>query len=52
MKKVKYYSNEVWLRRKYVTEGLTAAEIGKLCGVSEMTIVRWLNTFNIRKKFY
>jgi transposase len=43
----KPYTNAQWLRRKYSSEGLSAKEIADLCGVTEMTITRWLTTFNI-----
>jgi transposase len=35
------------MRRKYVAEGKTAAEIAKMCGVSEMTITRYLDKFGL-----
>lgn len=44
---MKLYQNQVWLRRKYVDEKKTAKEIADLCGVSEMTIVRYLDSFNL-----
>lgn len=45
----KLYKSPVWLRRKYVHDKLTAAEIGKICGVSEVTITHWLHKFGIMK---
>ncbi|MCA1799700.1 MAG: helix-turn-helix domain-containing protein [Actinobacteria bacterium] len=40
---MKLYSSKAWLRRRYVDEGKTAAEIAKMAGVTEMTITRWLD---------
>lgn len=44
---MKLYQSEVWLRRKYVTEKKTAKEIAEICGVSEMTITRYLDKFKL-----
>lgn len=44
---MKLYQNQVWLKRKYVDERKTAKEIADLCGVSEMTIVRYLDKFGL-----
>jgi DNA-directed RNA polymerase specialized sigma subunit len=44
---MKLYQNEMWMRRKYVDERKTAKEIAELCGVSEMTIVRYLDKFKL-----
>lgn len=46
---MKLYQSEVWLRRKYVTEKKTAKEIADLCGVSEMTITRYLDKFGLMR---
>lgn len=42
------YKSEVWLRDKYRTK--KAAEIAKLCGVTEMTITRYLEKFGILRR--
>ncbi|QGH76401.1 hypothetical protein SEA_DAUBENSKI_94 [Streptomyces phage Daubenski] len=42
------YRSENWLRLKYRT--MTAKEIAELCGVSEMTITRYLEKFDIRRR--
>lgn len=44
---MKLYQSEQWLRRKYVTEKKTAAEIAKICDVTEMTIFRYLDKFKL-----
>lgn len=47
-KKREYYKSEAWLRSKYRT--LTAAKIAELCGVTEMTITRYLDHFGIQRR--
>lgn len=42
------YKSEKWLREKYRT--MTAAQIAKLCGVSEMQITRYLEKFHIKRR--
>ena len=44
---MKLYQSPVWMRRRYVDEGKTAKEIADLCGVSEMTITRYLDKFGL-----
>lgn len=39
--------NERWLRQKYETEGLTAAEIGDQLGCADSSVSRWLNEHGI-----
>ena len=46
---MKLYQSEAWMRRKYVTEKKTAKEIAEMCGVSEMTISRYLDGFNLMR---
>lgn len=41
------YKDKEWLRKKYTGEKLSQEQIGKLCGVSNKTIGRWLKKFNI-----
>lgn len=44
---VKYYESKAWLARKYQWEKKTAKEIADVCGVTEMTICRWLHKFQL-----
>lgn len=44
---VKFYESRNWLARKYQGEKKTAAEIAAICGVTEMTISRWLHKHNL-----
>jgi hypothetical protein len=46
---MKLYTSEAWLRRRYVTEKKTAAEIAKICGTTEMTIDRYLDKFGLKR---
>lgn len=46
---VKLYQSEKWLRRRYLLERMTAKEIGVVCGVTEMTIDRYLDKFALKK---
>ena len=39
------------LRRLYVTEGLSQAEIGLRLGVSRNAVVRWMAQFGIESRF-
>ena len=43
----KPYRNRDWLADAYHTKEMTLAEIGRLCGVSPMTINQWLVKHNI-----
>ncbi|ASR76522.1 hypothetical protein SEA_SAMISTI12_92 [Streptomyces phage Samisti12] len=47
-KKKEYYKSEKWLRARYRQK--TALQIAEECGVSEMTITRYLETFNITRR--
>ncbi|QDH93959.1 hypothetical protein SEA_EVY_92 [Streptomyces phage Evy] len=47
-KKLTLYKSETWLRAKYRT--MNAAEIATFCGVTEMTITRYLDKFNIVRR--
>lgn len=44
---MKLYQNQAWIKRKYVDERKTAKEIAEMCGVSEMTIARYLDKFGL-----
>lgn len=43
------YRNENWLRKKYEEEGLSGPQIAEFCGVSDRTIYRWMDKFNIQR---
>lgn len=47
---MKLYQNKDWLHRRYVVQKKTIVEIGKECGVSAMTIQRYLEQFGLIKK--
>lgn len=47
-KKTKLYRNKNWLHKKYAEEGLSAAEIGRICGVQSKRICYWLRKFNFK----
>lgn len=42
------YQSEKWLREKYRTK--TAQQIADICGVTEMTISRYLKKFGIMRR--
>lgn len=46
---VKLYTNESWLRRRYVHKQMTAKQIADEAGVSEMTIDRYLDRYNLKR---
>lgn len=41
------YHDEAWLREKYIDEGLSQSEIGDLCGVTQGTVGKWIQKFDI-----
>lgn len=45
----KNYRSEKWLRRRYLQEKKTPEEIGKECGVSHMTVYRYINQFGLKR---
>lgn len=45
----KYYQSYAWLRRKYLTEKKSPEEIANICGVSQMTIYRYLRQYKLIK---
>jgi DNA-binding MurR/RpiR family transcriptional regulator len=47
---VKLYQSRDWLYRRYVAQRKTVTEIAKECGVSAMTIQRYLEQFGLIKK--
>ena len=47
---MKYYQSHPWLYRRYVVQKKNIVEIAKECGVSPMTIQRYLEKFGLIKK--
>jgi DNA-binding MurR/RpiR family transcriptional regulator len=47
---MKLYQSKDWLYRRYVVQKKTITEIGKECGVSAMTIQRYIEQFGLGKK--
>ena len=46
---MKPHTNKAWLRRRYITQGKSAKEIAKECGVTEVTIDRYLDKFGLKR---
>lgn len=44
------YTDEDWLRQKYVEEGLSTRDVGKLADCSGRTISRWLDNHGIEPR--
>jgi DNA-directed RNA polymerase specialized sigma subunit len=42
------YKSEAWLRERYRTKN--AAQIAAICGVTEMTITRYLEKFKLKRR--
>ena len=47
---MKLYQSKEWLYRKYIVQKKTITEIAKECGVSAMTIQRYLQEFGLLRK--
>ena len=47
---MKLYQSKDWLYRKYIVQKKTITEISKECGVSAMTIKRYLQEFGLVKR--
>jgi DNA-directed RNA polymerase specialized sigma subunit len=47
---MKLYQSKDWLYRRYVVQKKTVTEIGKECGVSAMTIQRYLEQFQLIRR--
>lgn len=45
----KVYTSEKWLRLQYLRLRKSPEEIGKMCGVSHMTIYRYIDKFNLKR---
>lgn len=43
----KKYRNRKWLYKKYIEEGLTGTDIGKIIGCNRHTVVRWIRELGI-----
>jgi hypothetical protein len=48
LKMIKNYQKKDWLSKKYLIEKLSTWQIGKLCNVTNQTILRWLKRFDIK----
>lgn len=46
---MKLYTNEAWLRKRYVIDKKTPEQIAKECGASVETIYVYLAKFGLRK---
>lgn len=44
----KFYESQSWLYLKIVKEKLTPEQVGAICGVSHMTIRRWMERHKIK----
>jgi len=47
--KMKLYTNQAWLRKRYVVDKKTPNEVAKECGVSLETIYVYMAKFQIKK---
>ena len=47
---MKLYQSKEWLHRRYLVQKKTVTEIGQECGVSAMTIQRYLEKFQLIKR--
>lgn len=45
----KFHTNRTWLYNRYVRDGKTAKEIAAEAGVTEMTIDRYLDKFELKR---
>lgn len=45
----KLYTSKEWLRKRYIMDKKTPAQIAKECGATERTIYSYLNKFGLRK---
>jgi hypothetical protein len=45
----KFYTNEAWLRKRYVMDKKSPEEIAKECGASVETVYVYLAKFGLRK---
>jgi DeoR/GlpR family transcriptional regulator of sugar metabolism len=47
---MKLYESQTWLYRRYIVQKKSVTEIAAECGVSAMTIQRYLEKFQLIKK--
>ncbi len=47
---MKLYQSKDWLHRRYVVQKKTVTEIAEECGVSAMTIQRYLEKFQLIRR--
>jgi len=47
---MKVYQSKKWLTKKFVHEKLSEKEIADLCGVTQVTINRYLHKFGLKKE--
>ena len=45
---MKRYTNEGWLRQKYLRERRSVSDIAKMCNVTNQTIFNYLHKFGIK----
>lgn len=43
----KLYLSKKWMEQRYKTDGMSCADIARICGVTEMTINRQLVKFGL-----
>jgi DNA invertase Pin-like site-specific DNA recombinase len=43
------YKSRAWLFREYITLKKSPEEIAKFCGVSHMTIYRYINEYKLKR---
>ena len=46
----KLYESYAWMRKKYVSDRLSEAEIAELAGTTQATINNWLHKHGLKKK--
>lgn len=46
---MKLYESEKWLRYQYLRQRKSPEEIAAMCGVSHMTIYRWINKYKLKR---
>lgn len=49
MPKIKLYTSEAWLRRKWEVDKLSEKQIAELAGTTQVTINHYLKKFGLRK---
>ena len=49
MSGLKLYTSKKWLTKKYQADRLSETEIAELCGVTQVTINRYLRKFDLKR---